>query len=75
MFFLFSFIARGLSTKQGGACSQANEHQMFQSLPGMPHSLQPQRKAEAQPPAAVQRETGVQPGQATKPFTTYENQC
>lgn len=30
---------------QGGACSQTNENQMLPSLPGMPRSLQPQRKA------------------------------
>lgn len=33
---------------RGGACSQANENQMLPSLPGMPHSLLPQKKSSMQ---------------------------
>lgn len=33
------------SWMRGGACSQTNGNQMLPSLPGMPRSLQPQRKA------------------------------
>ncbi len=40
----FLVHCEGVSTR-GGACSQTNENQMSPSLPGMPHSLQPQTEA------------------------------